>query len=101
MKVARTVWTYTKSIGIVRDGEPEVTLTAKDVDTKVDVVGLLAIKVDFPKGISDVKVVKVGNRTFDENNSLEDGIYKNFPGNSDDNITFSFVVDGEVKTVEL
>lgn len=101
MKVARTVWTYTKSVRIVRDGEEAVTITAKDVDTKIDVAGLVAIKVDFPEGVSDVKVVKVGTRTFDTDNSLEDGKYKNFPGNLEDAITFSFIVDGEAKTVEI
>lgn len=74
------------------------TITKADVETKVDMPGMLAIKVKFPAKVSNVKVIKVGSYELTTNNSLTDNLFKNFPGDEGDEITFTFNVEGKTET---
>lgn len=73
MKVARTVWTYTKTIRLVRDGEPEVLtlklVQADAVDETMSVFGVYSVSIKFENAEAKLEVTEESVLTL----TLEDG----------------------------
>jgi len=98
----------TKSVTITAGGgepQPEATITAADVFTKAGAVsGLVAVKVVFPAGVTNVKIAKVDSLDISPAAELTNGQYKSVAGSfkpGENQITFSFEANGVVKTVTL
>lgn len=80
-------------------------ITPADVATKDGITGIsFGVKVDFPAGVTNVKVTKAGDIDISPAKVLTSGVWANLPGTySEGNnvIVFAYDVDGVTKTVTI
>lgn len=90
--------TISFEVEVAKDGQTGDALKASDVSTKAGAIqGTIFVKVDFPSGVKEVKLVEVNGTT--TNKDMEDGKFITIPG-KETGLTLKFVVDGKNITIE-
>ena len=96
VKVTGNTATSPVEVGVVPDPVMP-TIKATDVATKDGLSGIsMGVKVDFPAGVTNVKVTKVDDIVLDPPKVLTDGVFANVPGKYTDGanaVTFVFESD--------